>query len=285
MATLPTNTATPNTTLETLPPPAALPAETKPSLWLGWLASVTHFKEGLLVVATLLFGLGYASVIYTAHRNNLGFIPPLQTQCVLAGIAPTLLFGVALLIFRGSMWLLERTVRWISEPDSKQQRTKRLLPFLCCLIATLIYVVFYDIPFLVISLVFHKVTSQGSFYRSLANIIVTYILGFSSCVYSMYSSTQMEEQYKELKDQIPIQQSVEHDDIVQANQRLEKSMGQMQMIVVGRKRFDIMQSRVSLALLPILLLGISLSFWLTVAYPNLPQEFDGMKPRFAYLDF
>jgi hypothetical protein len=74
----------------------------------GAIKSLGEYRDAVLVVASLVYLLGYLSWAFFAAQNNLGLVPALDAQYLVAGVLPTLILaaGVALagLQLRLSKW-------------------------------------------------------------------------------------------------------------------------------------------------------------------------------------
>jgi hypothetical protein len=90
--------------------------------WLKWLGD---HRDGFLVGIAVLYGLGYAVWSYNAWKNQLGQLPALEFQYIMAGIIPGIIIaiaGLAILFFNklGDMLLVffkahteMRKLRWV----------------------------------------------------------------------------------------------------------------------------------------------------------------------------
>ncbi|MBI4426297.1 MAG: hypothetical protein HY567_01865 [Candidatus Kerfeldbacteria bacterium] len=69
---------------------------------LGWrqvsdlLRGLGHYRDGILVAASAVYGVGYLTYSLYAFAYNLGFLPALQSQYLMAGVVPTILLLVFL---------------------------------------------------------------------------------------------------------------------------------------------------------------------------------------------
>lgn len=107
--------------------PVVTEAADTPKGWLDYLPTLTSVRDGILIVAGVDFVLGYLTIAYGASQNKLGFVPPVQAQCLLAGLIPTIIFGLALGMSLSWAWVSERIAVWIVKPNSAVGQLIRIL--------------------------------------------------------------------------------------------------------------------------------------------------------------
>jgi len=64
--------------------PVVIEAAATPKGWLDYLPILTSVRDAILIAAGIDFVLGYLTIAYGASQNKLGFIPPVQAQCLLS---------------------------------------------------------------------------------------------------------------------------------------------------------------------------------------------------------
>lgn len=80
----------------------------------GWLHQLGNYRDGLLVVATLMYILGYAVWTFNAWNYNLGPLPGLDSQYFIAGIIPIIIFVLVYLMFKGVVQIRGVVKKWLS---------------------------------------------------------------------------------------------------------------------------------------------------------------------------
>ncbi len=86
----------------------------------NWLIRIGGLRDGLLVLASLLYGLGYLVWSLHAWENHLGLLPALDTQYFVAGVFPALVLVVAFWTFKLATRAIERFLFWLySEPRTR----------------------------------------------------------------------------------------------------------------------------------------------------------------------
>jgi hypothetical protein len=100
-----------------MPPMAEGPGRTG---WLVWLVRIGGLRDGLLVLASLLYGLGYLAWSLHAWQNDLGLLPALDVQYFVAGVFPALILAAAFWAFRLITRAIEPFLSWLySEPRTR----------------------------------------------------------------------------------------------------------------------------------------------------------------------
>jgi hypothetical protein len=86
----------------------SLPNPTRISPVLDEVKRIGGYRDVILVLASLVYLLGYLSWAFYAAQNDLGLVPALDTQYLIAGVLPTIILAVgvalALLQLRFSKW-------------------------------------------------------------------------------------------------------------------------------------------------------------------------------------
>jgi hypothetical protein len=98
---------------------------------LGWVKHIGDLRDGLLVCATLLYGLGYFVWSLNAWQNNLGLLPLIESQYLVAGVVPALILWLAYLGLRLLTRLKDHLPSWIGPGVKGWKLAGRLLTVAC----------------------------------------------------------------------------------------------------------------------------------------------------------
>jgi len=80
---------------------------------LAWVKRIGELRDGLLVGASLLYGLGYLVWSLNAWVENLGLLPLIDSQYFMAGTVPAVILWLAYLGFSGLKRLMHQLPSWI----------------------------------------------------------------------------------------------------------------------------------------------------------------------------
>lgn len=114
----------------------------------SWLKRFGELRDGLLVIAGILYIVGYLTWAINAWQYNLGLLPALESQYFLAGIGPALTLAVSYFVVRG-LFLLRKKVAAYLEPGVtgwKLLLRRTLFAFCVSAYLSLNYLVLSQIP-------------------------------------------------------------------------------------------------------------------------------------------
>lgn len=84
---------------------------------LGWigdqLSPLTKLRDGFLVVAVIVYILGYLVWSLNAWVNNLGLLPALEFQYLVAGVFPALVIWLIYIGIRNGRRIVENLPKWL----------------------------------------------------------------------------------------------------------------------------------------------------------------------------
>jgi len=96
----------------------------------NWLTRIGELRDGLLVLASLIYGLGYFVWSLHAWKQGLGLLPALDAQYFAAGIVPGLVIVAAYGAFKLITAGLERLLVWLhGEPRTRAKIAIRWAAF------------------------------------------------------------------------------------------------------------------------------------------------------------
>jgi hypothetical protein len=104
----------------------------KPEALIGRLGAL---RDGLLLLAGILYLFGYISWAVYALTNRIGLVPVLDAQYFTAGIVPALIF----LLFALSVRVLRAFQKWLKGPASKKNETVQKILFYVALAIMLVF--------------------------------------------------------------------------------------------------------------------------------------------------
>ncbi len=217
------------------------PSQANTSL-LNWAAAK---RDGLLVIGSGVYILGYLVWSFNAFQNNLGLLPAIESQYFLAGVIPAIIIGGVYLFLKTENDISEFLYRYLKPGGKGMRRVARWV---------------INILFIAVFIMYFGTINWSHAFKSWFSPIwnerpITIVsAGFLfPCMYLFFHTTSMKEAFKDL----------EFDSL--------KSVLQLQPKIYGY---------ISSIAFASFALGIYL-FWI---YPILPQEFGGVKPRCAYID-
>lgn len=80
---------------------------------LSWLKLIAGIRDGVLVIAGILYILGYLFWAINAFQNNLGLLPAIESQYFVAGIVPMFVILALLLAITGIKLIREKIPAWL----------------------------------------------------------------------------------------------------------------------------------------------------------------------------
>ncbi len=98
---------------------------------LGWVKHIGDLRDGLLVGATFLYGLGYFVWSLNAWMNNLGILPLIESQYLVTGVVPALILWLGYLGVRPLRRLMDYLPSWIGPGVKGWKLVGRLLTVAC----------------------------------------------------------------------------------------------------------------------------------------------------------
>mgnify|MGYP001252662901 CR=1 FL=1 len=231
-------------------------SEGKPPLP-GSLGTLVAHKERLVLLAFVPFLLGYGCVIYTAYRMHLGFIPPLQPQCLLAGVVPSLFLLMAYGISLGIEEQVKSAIAWVERPKWPTS-LHRLLAVATLMIPAIV-------QFIVLAL---RGELNGP--NKPSGVSALLMIGFTMA--ALFAATVVvKAKVRRLNNIADFDDSPKPD----LKSTLAETFDEVQPVYAG-------QVSASLTAIPFLVAIVLLMSWAQVVYPQLPQELGGMRPRIAY---
>lgn len=91
----------------------------------SWPKLISGIRDGVLVVASILYVFGYFAWSIYAYQNNLGLLPILESQYLIAGIVPALIVLLLCSVIRGIIRFRQRTQRWLAQAEAEWELTLR----------------------------------------------------------------------------------------------------------------------------------------------------------------
>lgn len=105
----------------------------------NWLVRVGALRDGLLVLASILYGLGYLVWSVHAWEQDLGLLPALDAQYFVAGVFPALVFLAAFYAYRLITRAVEQLLDWLySEPRTRTKTLARGLAYALVVVPAII---------------------------------------------------------------------------------------------------------------------------------------------------
>jgi hypothetical protein len=97
--------------------PSSEPIKSDPTKAFDWLKWLGDHRDGFLVGIAVLYGLGYLVWSYNAWRNQLGQLPAIEFQYIMAGILPGILISITWLLAVFFQKIQDRFTTFITKHD------------------------------------------------------------------------------------------------------------------------------------------------------------------------
>ena len=91
----------------------------KISKWLQLLKALGDIRDGFLITLSILYFLGYLIWSINAWRYNLGLLPALNAQYIVAGAIPAIVIVIFFFLLRAIHTLIRKAENWLKEYEEK----------------------------------------------------------------------------------------------------------------------------------------------------------------------
>lgn len=229
----------------------------------SWFNRIGQLRDGFLVGIGLLYIIGYLVWAFYAWKKNLGILPALDFQYIIAGIAPALLLLILYFSIRFIILFRNKVSVWLDPEVTGIRHICRHVIFAAA-----------GISFIITSILYHdwfQINYPELSFRiqSISLIIMT----LSFFLLPPIRNTQK-------NDQTPASTS----------KKTEESLFDRWKALLPDLHFRVIitfyryYSLVIIIVFVILLIVVGLFIFIEDIFPNIPQEFGGPKPRCAQLD-
>lgn len=235
----------------------------------GWLALIGSFRDGLLVLATILYTLGYLVWSYHAWKKNLGPRSALDFQYFVAGIVPALSLCILYLSFRGIGILRKKSPLWLAPGVTGGRLLLRRTIFATCLISGAISL--------------HNIRTMGFEFPDA--VLASPLTTASSFLFIL--SLFFLPPTKRTQPTRNTGRTVRPDNRTRG--RIVAFLGRTAdaarvYLSEHSARIGALMGTLYVVLLILLFSMLGVFFFSERVYPSIPQEFGGVRPRCAYLD-
>lgn len=247
---------------------------------------VKIIRDNLLFVASILYALGYIVWAFNAWQNNLGLLPALDFQYLVAGIFPAIVIAIYIIIIWYFIVLRRNVLIWFGpHAHGWKIKVRQIVPPLLAVLNYLILIIlviafiytYYDfsLPIVLIEIFYIILIMFGISIFLLPPDMIPSNFGLRYSVKQIFAII-LNRDYQSESDK----------------RKIDSCLG------VQLKRFKVFIESIPklffgyitlwsygiIFIIAFLMFMLLFSFFQSELYPNLPQEFGGIKPRCAYID-